>query len=67
MRHVVQTVGDGARDPVAVAAIMGHAPASNDMAAVYREGVSEDRLQAVVAHVRQWLCGQGLTTGGQPL
>ena len=34
---------------------MGHAEAGNDMSAVYREGVDDDRLKAVTDHVRQWL------------
>lgn len=56
LRHVFQTVGDGARDPVAVSAIMGHA--DNTMAGVYRERVDDDRLRAVVGHVRTWLFGK---------
>jgi hypothetical protein len=38
-----------------VDAIMGHADES--MAAQYREEIGDDRLQAVVAHVRNWLFG----------
>ena len=55
LRHTFQTIGDGARDPIATRAIMGHAEASNDMSAVYREGVEDARLKAVTDHVRQWL------------
>lgn len=55
LRHTFQTIGDGARDPIATRHIMGHAESANDMSAVYREGVSDERLQAVVDHVRQWL------------
>ncbi len=54
-RHLFQTVGDGARDPIATRFIMGHAEAANDMSAVYREGVDDDRLRAVTEHVRCWL------------
>jgi integrase len=57
LRHVLQTIGDGARDPVALRELMGHAPPANDMAALYRERIDDARLQAVVAHVRQWLFG----------
>jgi hypothetical protein len=32
---------------------MGHADGS--MASVYRERISDERLKAVVEHVRQWL------------
>ena len=38
-RHLFQTVGDGARDPIATRFIMGHAEAANDMSAIYREEV----------------------------
>jgi integrase len=55
LRHTFQTVAEGARDLVAVQAIMGHAPSSSDMSAVYRERVDDDRLRAVVDHVRRWL------------
>jgi len=57
-RRTFATVADGAKDPVAVSAIMGHAPKSGDMAAVYRQRVDDDRLQAVVDHVHGWLFGQ---------
>ena len=36
---------------------MGHAAGSGDMSAIYRQSVDDDRLQAVVAHVRNWLFG----------
>ena len=55
LRHTFQTIGDEARDPIATRAIMGHAEDSSDMSAVYRENVSDDRLRAVVEHVRRWL------------
>jgi integrase len=57
LRHTFQTIGDAARDPIATRAITGHAEASNDMSAVYREGVDDDRLKAVTDHVHQWLFG----------
>jgi len=57
LRHTFETVAGGSRDQVAVDHIMGHAPGPNDMAAVYREGIDDVRLQAVVAHVRRWLVG----------
>lgn len=55
LRHTFETIGGEAKDQVAVNAIMGHAPHGNDMSAVYRERISDDRLQAVTAHVRRWL------------
>jgi integrase len=53
LRHTFETVGGGSRDQVAVNAIMGHVDES--MAAAYREEVGDDRLRAVVNHVRSWL------------
>jgi integrase len=55
LRHVFQTVGGASRDQVAVDAIMGHSDQS--MAATYREGIGDDRLQAVAALVHRWLFG----------
>jgi integrase len=53
LRHTLQTVGDEARDFVAVRAIMGHA--SGDIADEYRERMTPERLLAVTGHVRAWL------------
>jgi integrase len=63
LRHTFQTIGDGARDPIATRAIMGHAEAGNDMSAVYREGVEDGRLKAVTDHVHRWLFGADLAAG----
>jgi len=57
LRRTFQTIAEGARDLVAVQSIMGHAPASGDMSAIYRQRVDDDRLRAVTDHVRQWLFG----------
>lgn len=53
LRHTFQTQGDESRDFIAVRRIMGHA--SNDIADVYRERVSDVRLKMVTEHVRTWL------------
>lgn len=53
LRHTFQTIAEGAGDIPAVRAIMGHVDAS--MSAAYREFVSEERLRAVVEHVRDSL------------
>ncbi len=54
-RRTFQTIAEGAHDLVAVQSIMGHAAASGDMSAIYRQSIEDARLQAVVAHVRTWL------------
>src|ERR1700676_4771639 len=59
LRHVFRTVADGARDPVAIDLIMGHADPS--MGGHYRERVEDSRLQAVTDHVRNWLFGPNPT------
>ncbi len=46
LRHVFETIGGESRDQVAVDAIMGHE--RGEMAAHYRERISEDRLRALV-------------------
>ena len=59
LRHTLQTVGEGARDKVALQYMMGHAPDSKDMSAVYREAVFEERVVAVSNYVRKWLFDSG--------
>jgi integrase len=53
LRHTLETIGGDARDQVAVDAIMGHV--RDDMASVYRERISDERLKAVTDRVRRWL------------
>lgn len=57
LRHVFETMAGDSRDQVAVDHVMGHA--GDDMASVYRERISDERLVAVVEHVRGWLFGKG--------
>jgi integrase len=53
LRHTLETIGGESRDQIAVDAIMGHDDGS--MASVYREGISDERLQAVATFIRTWL------------
>ncbi len=58
LRHTFETIAGDSRDQVAVAFIMGHAPDSDDMAAVSRERISNERLVAVTQFVHDWLFGK---------
>jgi integrase len=64
IRHTFETVGGDSKDQVAVDYIMGHA--REDMASVYREKIGDDRLRAVVEHVRAWLFFGGAAASGLP-
>lgn len=55
LRHTFRTIADESKDQPAVNAIMGHDDGT--MANVYRERIGDDRLRAVVDHVRGWLFG----------
>jgi integrase len=62
LRHTFETVGGEAKNQVAVDHIMGHA--REDMASVYRERISDDRLRAVADYVRTWLWPPAGSPGG---
>ena len=62
LRHTVETIGGDAKDQPALDFIMGHAPHASDMSAVYRERIDDDRLKAVVDHVRAWLWPETIQT-----
>lgn len=53
MRHIFRTEADATQDFPAVRLVMGHADSSIDDA--YREGIEDRRLEAVAAHVHDWL------------
>ena len=53
IRHTFETKAGDSRDQPAVDTVMGHD--RGDMASVYREEISDDRLKAVTDHVRNWL------------
>jgi integrase len=56
LRHTFRTIGDEVRDQIAIDHIMGHA--RDDMASHYRESIGDERLRAIVNHVRGWLYNQ---------
>ncbi|MSR56894.1 MAG: hypothetical protein EXS05_04395 [Planctomycetaceae bacterium] len=53
LRHSFATIASESRDQVSVDALMGHVDSS--MAGQYRERIGDERLRAVVNHVRAWL------------
>jgi integrase len=53
LRHSHEKIAGGSKDQVAVDAVMGHT--DNSMAAMYRHGIEDSRLRAVVDHVHDWL------------
>ncbi len=53
LRHTFETIAGESKDQVAVDHIMGHA--RDDMASVYRERISDERLKAVSEYVRKWV------------
>jgi len=55
LRRTFQTVADETLDFPAVKFVMGHAPASSDMSAVYRQVISDERIERVCRSVREWL------------
>jgi integrase len=68
LRRTFQTIAEGCHDLVAVQAIMGHAPRTNDMSAVYRQRVDDSRLLNAVKAVHDWLyIGCGQVSGGETL
>lgn len=66
LRYTFATIAEEAPnlDPPAIRLIMGHTDSNNDMAARYRQRISNDRLCAVCDHVRQWLFGAATKKGG---
>lgn len=52
LRRTFRTIADGAGDQPAITFIMGHADDDNDMGAVYRQDISDERLKHVTDYVR---------------
>jgi integrase len=63
LRRSFETIGGETGNQVAVDHIMGHVPAANDMAAVYRQHVAESALRLVTDHVRHWLFSKARAAG----
>jgi hypothetical protein len=55
LRHTFETIAGETLDQPAIDLIMGHVPGTNDMAAVYRQRIGDDRLRRVADHVRSWV------------
>jgi integrase len=63
LRHTFRTIADEAKDQPAADFVMGHE--SPHMSSVYRERISDERLNAVTDHVRAWLYAQPKKTAGE--
>jgi integrase len=61
LRHTFRTIADEVKDQPAAMAIMGHSDPT--MSGYYRELVADDRLLAVVGHVRAWLMADSAKVG----
>jgi len=65
LRHGFETIAGESRDQVCVDFLMGHSPRADDMGAVYREGISDERLKAVTDLVWEWLFSLSKVAGVQ--
>jgi len=66
LRHTFATAGGESEDQIAVNAIMGHAAAGDDeTASIYREKISDRRLEAVTTFVHDWLFPRTKKTRGR--
>jgi integrase len=58
LRHVCATIGQESGDYAASEAILGHVPDADDMGAVYRERMSDARLNRVSDFIREWVLSE---------
>ena len=61
LRRSFETIGGETGNQVAVDHVMGHAPLTSDMGAIYRQHVAESALRQVTDHVHDWLFGKAPT------
>ncbi len=54
LRRTFATIAGETGDQVAVNYLMGHSPSESDMSAIYRQGISDERLTSVTNFVRDW-------------
>ena len=58
LRRTFETIAAASGEQVAVDYIMGHIPATADMASVYRQKTYNEPLQKVSNFVREWFIGE---------
>lgn len=58
LRRTFETVAAASGEQVAVNYIMGHTPATDDMAAIYRQKTYNEPLEKVASFVREWFNGE---------
>lgn len=65
LRRTFRTIADETLDDRAIALIMGHAASGRDVAARYIQRIGENRLRAVVEHVREVILHPPSTATGR--
>jgi len=63
LHHTFERIGGESRDQVAIDHIMGHA--RDDMASLYRERISDERLKAVTDTIHDWLFAEDSEKAGE--
>jgi integrase len=66
LRRTFATVAEESGDEVAKSYIMGHLADVNDMRAVYRQRISDRRLEAVADYVHAWVFGESTELSDPP-
>lgn len=55
LRRTWRTIAGETLDHEAIRLVMGHVESSGDMGAIYNQHVSDERIESVCQHVRNWL------------